>query len=219
MGDRMSAPYSASRADPSEVSEAASSALLLALTTEHFTLQTGRAATIAESNGRVSLFLGAVSSSVVAIALVGQLSGFGERFFVFALTLLPALIFLGAATYVRAIQNGIEDFQYARAINRIRGWYLQLHPDAPSLFMMSTEETPDGVMHGVRHRSWQALFTIAGVVAFVMSILVGVTASLISAGFGAHTYAAAAIGLGAGASAEIALYKHHTGKWREATGS
>src|SRR5687768_8006350 len=82
MGDRMTTPSSAGKADPSKVSEAAESALLLALTTEHFTLQTARASTIAESNGRVSLFLGAVSSCVVAIALVGQLSGFGERFFV-----------------------------------------------------------------------------------------------------------------------------------------
>jgi hypothetical protein len=142
------------------------SALLLAMTTEHFTLQTARSATIVESNGRVSLFLGAVSSSIVAIALVGQLSTFGEQFFVFALTLLPALIFLGGATYVRAIQNGIEDFKYARAINHIRNWYQTLHPDAQSLLLLSKDETPDGVMQGLRNPKWQALFTTAGVVAF-----------------------------------------------------
>jgi hypothetical protein len=36
--------------------------LLQALTTEHFTLQTARSATIMESNGRSALFLSTVSS-------------------------------------------------------------------------------------------------------------------------------------------------------------
>ena len=39
--------------------------LLQALTTEHFTLQTARSATIMESNGRSALFLSTVSSAVV----------------------------------------------------------------------------------------------------------------------------------------------------------
>ena len=194
------------------------SQLLLAMTTEHFTLQTARSATIVESNGRVSLFLGAVSSSTVAIALVGQLSGFGEEFFVFALTLLPALIFLGGATYARAIQNGIEDFKYARAINHIRSWYLTLHPDAQSLLLLSTDETPDGVMQGVRNPKWQALFTTAGVVAFVMSILIGVAIALASAAaFGFTIYVAAVVGLGAGSVGEVSLFRHHMSRWREAT--
>jgi hypothetical protein len=194
------------------------SALLLALTTEHFTLQTARSATIVESNGRVSLFLGAVSSSIVAIALVGQLSRFGQQFFVFALTLLPALIFLGGATYARAIQNGIEDFKYARAINHIRNWYQTLHPDAERLLLLSTDETPDGVMQGLRNPKWQALFTTAGVVAFVMSILIGVTVALASAAaFGLHIYASAVVGLCAGSLGEVALYRHHMSLWRRAT--
>jgi hypothetical protein len=46
--------------------------LLQALTTEHFTLQTARSATIMESNGRSALFLSTVSSAVVALAFIGQ---------------------------------------------------------------------------------------------------------------------------------------------------
>jgi hypothetical protein len=42
--------------------------LLQALTTEHFTLQTARSATIMETNGRSTLFLSTVSSAVVALA-------------------------------------------------------------------------------------------------------------------------------------------------------
>jgi hypothetical protein len=45
-------------------------AVLLALTTEHFTLQTARAVTVSDSNGRTALYLGSLSSSLVALALV-----------------------------------------------------------------------------------------------------------------------------------------------------
>jgi hypothetical protein len=51
-----------------------SSQLVAIMTTEHYTLQTGRSMTIAEANGRASLFVGAVSSGLVALAFVGQLS-------------------------------------------------------------------------------------------------------------------------------------------------
>jgi hypothetical protein len=39
--------------------------ILQFLTTEHFTLQTAKAATISEANGRSALFLSTVSSAVV----------------------------------------------------------------------------------------------------------------------------------------------------------
>src|SRR5579859_3919134 len=72
------------------------------MTTEHATLQTGRAMTIADANGRASLFLGTVSTSLVALAFVGGLSrastGLGQAFSVFALVLLPSLVFLGLVT-------------------------------------------------------------------------------------------------------------------------
>ncbi len=53
--------------------EALSPELIAIVTTEHYNLQSGRSATIAEANGRATLFVGAVSSALVALALVGQL--------------------------------------------------------------------------------------------------------------------------------------------------
>src|SRR4029453_574066 len=102
--------------------------LLQALTTEHFTLQTARAATIADSNGRSALYLSTVSSAVVALAFIGQVAHTGHAFFLFALALLPALVLLGVLTYVRLLQTAIEDLYYARAINRIRRHYVALDP-------------------------------------------------------------------------------------------
>jgi hypothetical protein len=72
------------------------SQLVAIMTTEHYNLQTGRSMTIAEANGRASLFVGAVSSGLVALALVGQISHLGTAFFVFSLVALPTLFFYGS---------------------------------------------------------------------------------------------------------------------------
>jgi hypothetical protein len=103
-------------------------AFMQALTTEHFTLQTARAVAVSEGNGRTALYVGALSSTLVALALVAQRSPLGEVFYAVALTVLPAVLFLGLVTYVRVLQSSIEDIVYARAINRIRHYYTEIDP-------------------------------------------------------------------------------------------
>ena len=120
--------------------------LLQALTTEHFTLQTARSATIADSNGRSALYLSTVTGAVVALAFIGQVAHVGQVFFLFALALLPALMLLGVLTYLRLVQTAIEDLFYARAINRIRRYYLDLEPDAQPWFLLCAYDDPSGVM-------------------------------------------------------------------------
>src|ERR671914_552552 len=110
---------------------------LQALTTEHFTLQTARAVAVNESNGRAALYIGALSSTLVALALVAQRSPLGEVFFVVALTVLPALFFLGLVTFVRVLQSSIEDLIYARAINRTRHYYTEIDPARAQYFLPS----------------------------------------------------------------------------------
>src|SRR5437773_586114 len=58
---------------------------LTALTTEQFNLQTARMGTIAEANGRSTLYLSTLSSAVIAIAFVGQANELGDAFYLFAL--------------------------------------------------------------------------------------------------------------------------------------
>ncbi len=81
-----------------------SSQLVSIMTTEHYTLQTGRSMTITEATGRASLFVGAVSSGLVALALVGQLSNLGTAFLVFSLVVLPTL-FLSMAGMMAMINS------------------------------------------------------------------------------------------------------------------
>ena len=121
-------------------------AVLLAMTTEHFTLQTARAVTVSDSNGRTALYLGSLSSSLVALALVAQQLRFGDVFLVFVLTVLPALLFLGLVTYVRVLHNSVEDIIYARAINRIRHYYTELDPARAGYFLLSGRDDVRGAL-------------------------------------------------------------------------
>jgi hypothetical protein len=51
--------------------------ILQFMTTEHFTLQTARGIANAEITARLQLYLGTLSSSIIALALTAQLSGLG----------------------------------------------------------------------------------------------------------------------------------------------
>src|SRR5512133_2832575 len=159
--------------------------LLQALTTEHFTLQTARSATIADSNGRSALYLATASSAVVALAFIGQADHLGQAFQLFALALLPALVLLGILTYLRLVQTAIEDLFYARAINRIRRHYLDLDPEADHWFVLCGFDDPTGVLAamglanpGTAHSNRHLLSHAATMVAVVTSIIAGVGAAL-----------------------------------------
>src|SRR5215211_2295466 len=106
--------------------------LLTALSTEHFTLQGARSQTMSESSARASVYVFAVSSALVALGFIGQLSHVGDVFNAFALTVLPTLYLLGIVTFVRLVECGMEDFRYGLAINRIRHYYQEGPVIAPT---------------------------------------------------------------------------------------
>jgi hypothetical protein len=85
---------------------------LTALTTEQFNLQSARMGTISEAGGRSTLYLGTLSSAVIAIAFVRQASELGGAFYLLVLTLLPPVFLLGVFTYLRLVQTSIEDMVY-----------------------------------------------------------------------------------------------------------
>jgi hypothetical protein len=155
-------------------------AFMQALTTEHFTLQTARAVAVNEGNGRTALYVGALSSTLVALALVAQRSPLGEVFHAVALTVLPAVLFLGLVTYVRVLQSSIEDILYARAINRIRHYYTEIDPSQAHYFLLSGSDDVRGVLANMCIRdSWtQFLFTMPSAVAVINALLAGVTVAL-----------------------------------------
>jgi hypothetical protein len=159
-------------------------ALLTVLTTEHFTLQGSRSSTVSESSARAALFIGAMSSSLIAIGFIAQASALGAAFDTFVLIVLPTLYVLGLFTFVRLVTSSTEDLLYGRAINRIRGYYLEIAgEDARYLLLGGHDDTP-GVLANmgiVRPTRWQLYFTLASMIV-VLDAVVGGSATAFAAG-------------------------------------
>jgi len=158
-----------------------SGALMSALTTEHYTLQSARSSTIVEANGRSSLFLSAVSGATVALALVAQLDTLGDTFRVFAFTILPVLLMLGAMSYARLADLAVHDAYYARAIGRIRSFYFDVAgDDARRYWLLSAGDDQHAVMRhaGQRHTRWHRWTHQATAVAAPTAVIAGVLGGL-----------------------------------------
>jgi hypothetical protein len=181
--------------------------LMTALTTEHFTLQGARSQTMTESSARSALYIGSVSSTLVALGFIGQVSEVGEAFRVFALTVLPTLYLLGVFTFVRLVECTVEDLRYGMAINRIRHHYKEVAGEHARLFLLSGHDDGRGVWAnaGVPVEGRKQYFTFASVVAIINSV-VGGGAIAIAAGAVADAPlgAAAAVG-GAAAIVSVAV--------------
>ena len=152
-----------------------SSQLVTIMTTEHYNLQTGRAMTVSEANGRASLFVGAVSSGLIALALVAQLSHLGTAFLVFSLVVLPTLLFMGLITFGRLMQSGLADVTYARGINRIRHLYLEYAPDMQPYFILGSHDDEELILQqeSMLHTWVQSFLGMASMVAIITSVLAG----------------------------------------------
>jgi hypothetical protein len=153
---------------------------LSALTTEQFNLQTARMGTIAEANGRSTLYLGALSSAVIAIAFVGQADELGDAFYLFALLLLPPVFLLGMFSFLRLVQTSIEDMVYTVGTFRIRQYFLGLDPAAVPYFPPTD---PGGMARlerigVVATGPLQLLLTAASMVACINAIVGGVAVGL-----------------------------------------
>jgi hypothetical protein len=191
------------------------------VTTEHFALQGAHGSTIAESTGRASMFLAAVSGGLVALGLVASASGVGTAFYAFGLVLLPTLAFVGLVTFERVLQSGLEDLGYARRVALLRGYYFDNAPElAP--YLLSVPSSDRLRVQGIPSGHWQGLRTVAGMIAVVTAVLAGSTASLVAIVASDHSPAAMlSAGTGVALSALLALTRYQHAAWKLAadTGS
>jgi hypothetical protein len=86
--------------------QAREQAFLSALATEHFVLQATRSAIVSEQIGRGSIYMGAVSSVLIALGFLAQVV---TRLDPFVAALLPALFVLGEFTFAALVRNTIEN--------------------------------------------------------------------------------------------------------------
>lgn len=154
--------------------------LLSALTTEHVTLQSARSSMITESLGRTTIYLGTLSATLVAFALVVQGDTTDDDFRLFALILLPALVFLGTVTVIRVLENSIEDTIYVMAINRIRHYYIEHAGEDARYFTLAGRDDLEGAYAnmGLASSAWRPFFSVAAVLALINSMVVGALAGI-----------------------------------------
>jgi hypothetical protein len=183
-------------------------------TTEHFNLQTARAVTVSEANGRAAIYLAALSSNLIALAFIGQMSRLGVAFYAFALILLPVLAFVGTVTFLRLVQSSVEDIAFAHRIALLRSYYLRVSPELEP-YLVVLRGTQAAPFHGAPG-AWQLALTAAGMVAVVNSVVVAACAGLVLVAAGVPSLAIpVAIGAVVGAGA-FSLHERHHRRARDA---
>ena len=213
---------------PDEAASEPRASAISFITTEHFTLQGARSATIAESTGRASTFLASVSGGLVAWGLVATATGVGGAFFAFGLVLLPTVAFVGFVTFERTLQSGIEDLGYARRIARLRAYYFDNAPElAPYLLTVRPERQLAGrpareaaaslVAEGLqRGYLLQGFRTVAGMVGVITAVLAGSEGGLaVAAAFDAPA-AALATGCVVALAVLFGLMRYQRHAWARA---
>lgn len=154
--------------------------LLTALTTEHFVLQTARSGTIGEANGRAALYLGALSSALIALGFVSRDP---HTFRLFVAVVLPALLAMGWFTFMRMVATSVENVRYLVRIQRIRSWYRQLAPDGPwfaDAGVPGADEAADALMTtGMRPGALQMMYTAAAMIAALNAIVLGAGVAMV----------------------------------------
>ena len=148
---------------------------LTILTTEHFTLQSARQLCLQDMQNRSTIFLTAVSASLVAISVFGSATQFRGGFVNFVLALLFSLWVLGMLTWTRVVQAAVEDVIISFGIARIRHRYTEIAPDVRELFVRSIHDDYAGIDHemGTTQTWWQKYMPTYIAVSFVTGVLAG----------------------------------------------
>jgi hypothetical protein len=154
--------------------------LIGALTTEHYVLQSAAGTAISEAGNRLTAFILAMSSSMVAVGFTVH----DERvFWPFISAVLPLLFGLGLVTTIRLVETGLQGLMYQQAIARIRRYYRNLdndhaayfgkysrHDDPPdtteALAMLATKKRPE-------------VFSIATTAALITAAIAGIGTTLL----------------------------------------
>ena len=159
------------------------------LATEHWSLLATRSITYGAIYSRASIFLTVVSAAVVALALAAQATEFGDRFYVFALLVLPVALFIGVATYIRLVDARIEDFWLLSGMNRLRHAYLEIAPELEPYFVTGHHDDEQGLSEtygpGTESRLYRLLAGTSTLVGVIDAALAGVFGGLVAKALGA----------------------------------
>jgi hypothetical protein len=125
--------------------EATAAMRLQILATEHWSLLATRSLAWNEVFARAGMYLSLLSGAIVALALVGDGSRFGDAFLVFGVVILPVVLFVGVTTHLRLAASNFMDAQCVIGMNRIRSGYLAFAPDLERYFVSGTRDDRAGI--------------------------------------------------------------------------
>jgi hypothetical protein len=173
---------------------------LQVLSTEHWSLLASRSLAWNESFSRAGMFLSTLSGAIVALALVAQASNFGDGFRIFALVILPVVLFIGLTTLLRLGFANYHDGICVIGMNRIRAAYFERVPEVRHYFVMPGTDD--------RAATWQTmgmdpsypvpvvlLASAPTMVAVLNAVIAGAIGGIAALQVGAGTPAAWAAGL------------------------
>jgi Ca2+/Na+ antiporter len=160
------------------------------LATEHWSVLATRSTTQSEVLSRITTFLMLVSSSIVGLALIGQVTKFDRRFIALALVLVGILVGIGTLTQMRVGTASLEDLALVIGMNRLRAGYVELDPGIEKYLVTSPHDDSPGVWQTYnplgRPRAFlQPLASSGSFITFVTSGLAGAFGALVAVAFGA----------------------------------
>jgi hypothetical protein len=159
------------------------------LSTEHWSLLSARTLGYQEMFGRTTIFIGILSGSIIALALLAQATQFGPETLSFAAVFFAVSLFIGITTFVRCVTINFEDARWVVGMSQLRRAYLQIVPELEPFFVTSHEPEADPRKLGYGSRQHlvtlaTSLTTTSSVVAALNSVLAGSLASALGALFG-----------------------------------
>jgi hypothetical protein len=187
------------------------------LTTEHYNLQTQRAATISEANGRASIFLGALSAGLIALGFQSTAAGRSAGKTTFEVLVLSSLAFLGVVTFLRCLEISIDDWQFSLRISALRASYKQLVPELAGLLLSAAGEEQYVAMLTPRRQRFQLMLSVAGSLGVITSIVIGADCGVLIYGIHASLSVALPAGVIAGGLAITASNRFQHARWQGAT--
>ena len=185
------------------------------LTTEHWSLLSTRALSWSEAFSRATMFLSVLSAAVVALALVAQATAFGEGFVTFALLILPVVLFVGIATFMRLVAINHEDVGWVVGMNLLRHAYLGAAPELRPYFVSGSTDDEPGIMAtfgatpgpgSLAHE----FVTTPGMLAVIDGVIAGVLAGILTlrAGLGTPIGIGSAVAVGVVTIALLVIYQY-----------
>src|SRR5688572_8776401 len=160
--------------------------VLTILSTEHWSLLSGRSLAYNEAFTRGGMFLTFLSMSFVALALLAQGMSFGTQFLTIAAVVLAFDLVIGLATYGRISGANVDDLRAVHGMARIRHGYTQIAPITERYFTTPTHDDIESVLltYGSPASSGLGLIlygltTSGGMIGLITAMIGGVLAAVL----------------------------------------